>query len=173
MNTTNTSTPISTPTGTRDDRAVGRDTAVRLAEAGTAEWEDAVRLQRWATPGHADFYALAGEMVSTLYALEDLAQVLGRQVSGYGRGRRLYDDTRQVDPAERLQVAASALQELHLLASSAADRANRFWTAIGHIGVDLDAPQDATIETDTDEVGTGHVGTVRTPTGSRSAGGVR
>jgi hypothetical protein len=141
----------------------GRDSAVVRAELGSAGWEDAVRLQRWATPDHADFYALAGEIVSTLYALDDLAAVVHRQASRYGQGRRLYDDTRQVDPTERLQVAASALQELHLLASSAADRANRFWTAIGHIGVDLDAPQDATTETDTDQTGTG----------SRRSGGVR
>ena len=90
---------------------------MRRAEAGTGGWEDAVRLQRWATPDHADFYALAGEMVATLRALDDLARLLRRQVAGYARtqqdrGRRLYDDTRQVDPAERLQTAVIALEEL-------------------------------------------------------------
>jgi hypothetical protein len=88
----------------------GQDTAAGRAERGTAGWEDAVRLQRWATPDHADFYALAGEIVATLYALDDLGQVLGRQVAAYAqtaqeRGRVVYDDTRQVDPVERLQTA--------------------------------------------------------------------
>ena len=65
-------------------------------------WEDAVRLQRWATPDHADFYALAGEMVATLHALDDLAQVLRRQVAGYadpaGRAARSTTTPAQVDP---------------------------------------------------------------------------
>ena len=128
--------------GTDDTGGDGRDAeAVRRAEAGTGGWEDAVRLQRWATPDHADFYALAGEMVATLHALDDLAQLLRRQVAGYARtqqdrGRRLYDDTRQVDPAERLQTAVIALQELRSGASTAADWANTFWSAIGHIGTE-------------------------------------
>jgi hypothetical protein len=128
--------------GTDDTGGDGRDAAaVRRADAGTGGWEDAVRLQRWATPDHADFYALAGEMVATLRALDDLAQLLHRQVAGYARtqqdrGRWLYDDTREVDPAERLQTAVIALQELRSGASRAADRANTFWSAIGHIGTE-------------------------------------
>ena len=119
----------------------GQDTAAGRAERGTAGWEDAVRLQRWATPDHADFYALAGEIVATLYALDGLGQVLGRQVATYAqtaqeRGRVVYDDTRHVDPVERLQTAVITLGEMRSLASSSADRANRFWSAIGHIGVE-------------------------------------
>ena len=53
-----------------------------------AAWEDVVRLQRWAVADHADFYALAGLMVGTLYALEDLTGVLERQVAGYARRSR-------------------------------------------------------------------------------------
>ena len=111
--------------------------ALGRAEAGVSGWEDAVRLQRWATPDHADFYALAGEVVATLHALDDLAQVLRRQVAGYGTGRRVYDDTRgQVDPAARLAEAAVELGELIQHVQAAQSPANRFWSAMGHIGVE-------------------------------------
>ena len=140
MNTTSTSTHNSSCGG-------GPDTAVARAEAGTGGWEEAVRLQRWADPDHTDFYVLAGEMVATLQSLEDLAQVLGRQVAGYPhmqqeRGRRLYDDTRQVDPAERITDAVTALAALtgHLRAAQAP--ANRFFSAIGHIGLEDDDADD-------------------------------
>src|SRR5690349_16080750 len=107
MNTTGNSTHAGAHGGAGDSG--GADTAARRAETGTAAWEDAVRLQRWATPEHGDFYVLAGEVVATLAALDDLAQVLHRQVSGYGQSRRLYDDTRQVDPTARLADAALEL----------------------------------------------------------------
>jgi hypothetical protein len=120
---------------TRPDTAAGR------AERGTAGWEDAVRLQRWATPDHADFYAVAGEMVATLHALDDLARILRGQVGGYaaaqqGAGRVVYDDTRAVDPIGRLQVAVIQLEETASAVVTAADWANHFWSAIGHIGVE-------------------------------------
>jgi hypothetical protein len=133
--------PIAAPRATGSgDLPVGPE-AVARGEAGVAAWEDVVRLQRWAVADHADFYALAGLMVATLYAFEDLTGVLERQVAGYGQtqqaqGRQLYDDTRQVDPAERLQVAVTALQQVHRAVESAADWANRFWSAIGHIGAE-------------------------------------
>ena len=131
-----------------DDNTNGTDDtgqdaeAVQRADAGTGAWEDAVRLQRWATPDHADFYALAGEMVATLRAVDDLARLLHRQVAGYARtqqdrGQVVYDDTRQVDPAERLQTAVIALGELRSGAGTAADWANTFWSAIGHIGTEV------------------------------------
>jgi hypothetical protein len=119
-------------------RDVEPDTAVSRGEVGTAGWEDAVRLQRWATPDHADFYALAGEIVATLYALDDLTQVLHRQVSRYGQGRRLYDDTHQVDPGVRLEQAAAELAGLRQQLQAAQAPANRFWSVIGHIGVEPD-----------------------------------
>jgi hypothetical protein len=133
MNTTSNSTHASTGGNDRDGR---QDTAARHAETGTGAWEDAVRLQRWASPDHADFYALAGAIVATLQALDDLAQVLHRQVTGYGRGRRPYDDTHQIEPAARLADAAAELAGLvgHLQGVRAP--ANRFWSAIGHIGVE-------------------------------------
>jgi hypothetical protein len=114
----------------------GRDSAAVRAERGSAGWEDAVRLQRWATPNHADFYALAGEIVATLSALDDLADVVHHQVSRYGQGRRLYDDTRQVDPGVRLVEAAGELADLREQLQAAQAPANRFWSTVGHIGVE-------------------------------------
>ena len=120
---------------------IAPDTAAARAERGASAWQDAVRLQRWATPGHRDFSALGCELVATLYAVEDLAQVLHRQVGRYQRdqqqvGQVVYDDTREMDPAERLQVAAIALTELRSTAACAEFWANAFWSAIGHIGVE-------------------------------------
>ncbi len=117
------------------------DTAVDRAERGTSAWEDAVRLQRWATPEHGSFYGLAGEMVATLHAIDELAALLHRQVARYQRdqqqaGEVVYDDTREMDPAERLQVAAIALDEVRDMAASAEFWANAFWSAISHIGVE-------------------------------------
>ncbi len=110
--------------------------AVAAAERGTAHWVAAVRRQRLATPDHGDFYALAGEAVSTLRALHDLALVLRAQIESYSEGRQLYDDTRgAVAPAERLTVATDALG-MFMHALDMADRfGNEFWSAIGHIGV--------------------------------------
>jgi hypothetical protein len=116
--------------------------AGRRAETGTSGWEDAVRLQRWAAPDHADFYVLGGEIVSTLYALEDLARVLARQVDGYAdtqaqRRRVVYDDTRKKDPRRRLVEAVAELDVLvdHLWRAERA--ANAFWSQIGHVGTEL------------------------------------
>lgn len=134
---------------TTDDNTSG-DTAASRAEAGSTSWEDAVRLQRWATPAHADFYALAGEVVTTLHALDDLTVVLGRQVAGYAaandeRGQVVYDDTREIDPVERLGVAGVALEELRSMVVSAEAWANQFWSAIGHIGVEDPIDQDRVV----------------------------
>ncbi len=131
MNTTSNNTSCET----------GPDTAVDRAERGTSGWEDAVRLQRWATPNHPDFYALAGEMVATLGALDDLAQVLRRQVGDYARGHRLYDDTREVDPEERLADATAQLTELSTYLQTAQLPANSFWSTVGHIGVEFPDPE--------------------------------
>jgi hypothetical protein len=106
----------------------------RSASAAEA-WEDAVRLQRWASPDHADFYVLAGEVVRTVYALEDLTRVLGRQVAGYGRGRAVFDDSWQVEPAVRLADAVGELSRLGAALGMAERAGNAFWSAIGHIRV--------------------------------------
>ncbi len=115
--------------------------AAQRAEAGATAWRDAARLQLSATPDHADFYALAGEMVATLHALDDLVRVLRGQVAGYVQAQRLrdrtvYDDTRTVDPAERLEVAVVQLDEVTSATVTATNWVNLFWSAIGHIGVE-------------------------------------
>ncbi len=108
---------------------------VRAAD-GSEAWRDVVRQQRWATPNHSDIYAIASDIVTTLHALEELAGVLHRQVEGYGNGRNLYDDTRQVDPEVRLAWAAGELTQARQAVVAAAESANRFWSEIGHIGVE-------------------------------------
>lgn len=113
-----------------------RSPAVDLAAEGTDGWEQVVRHQRHAAPDHADFYALGGEIVTTLHALEDLTVILSGQVAGYAEGRRVYDDTRTVDPAARLGEATALLRDTRSGLRSAALAANRFWSAIGHIGVE-------------------------------------
>ena len=119
---------------------IEQDTAVGRAEAGASGWEDTVRLQRWAAPDHADFYALAGEIVATLHALEALARVMSRQVAGYANGRAVYDDTRQVDPTHRLIEAAADMDTLAEHLRSAERSANAFWSGIGHVGVEAGQP---------------------------------
>jgi len=124
-----------------NENSTHENPAAQRAEAGTTGWENAVRLQLRATPDHADFYALAGELVCTLRALDDLTRVLRRQVAGYAqgqrdRGRALYDDTREVDPVGRLQVASVQLEEFGSATVTAAEWANQFWSTIGHIGVE-------------------------------------
>jgi len=114
----------------------GRAPAVIAAERAAELWTDVVRLQRWTDPDHADIYAIACELVATLTALDDLASVLARQVSDYGKGRALYDDTRQIDPAERLAEAVKRLRSAQTDVRAAWVAANGFWSAIGHIGVE-------------------------------------
>lgn len=120
-------------TPTDDDRAP----AVARAEQATDGWEDVAHLQRWAGPDHADFYALAGELVRTLHAIEDLTQVLAAQVARYATGRTLYDDTRSVDPATRLADAVEQLRAARAGVAAAESRFNEFWSTIGHIGVEV------------------------------------
>ena len=118
----------------------GRAAAVIAAERGAELWTDVVRLQRWTDPDHTDVYAIACELVATLNAFDDLASVLARQVSGYGQGRALYDDTRQIDPVERLAKAVKQLRSAQAAIRTAGAAANGFWSAIGHIGVEEVAP---------------------------------
>ena len=108
----------------------------RRAEAGTAAWEDAVRLQRRATPDHADFYALAGELVRRC-ALDDLTRCCaGRspatpRPSGTGAARST------TTPARSTRRCGCPAVEASWTASAPPGRrarANPFWSAIGHIG---------------------------------------
>lgn len=114
-----------------------RSPAVVRAEAGARAWRAAVRHQRSAVPDHADFYALAADVCETLRALEDLAHVLAAQVHTYDQGRRLYDDSRQVDPRERLASASLSLVAVADMLIDAQVHANAFFSAIGHVGVEV------------------------------------
>ncbi len=114
-----------------------RPAALVRAEVATESWREAVRRQRSATLDHADFYALAGEIVTTLHALDDLAKLLGEQVVRYPQGRTLYDDTRNVDPLVRLDDVAAEIHSARVAIVTASQAANRFWSLIGHVGVEV------------------------------------
>lgn len=111
--------------------------AVAHAEAGAEAWRAAGRHQLRAEADHADFYALAGEVVTTLAALDDLLRVLRSQVAGYAEGRPVYDDTGQVSVVRRLQGAVSAIEAAQTRLAQAHEAVNEFWSAIGHIGVEV------------------------------------
>jgi hypothetical protein len=106
------------------------------AETAAQAWAEAVRAQRSAEPDHADFYAIGAELVATLHALQDMAALLRGQVAGYAHGRAIYDDSRTVDPVLRLAEAADLLAQLRDDLSPALQKANRYWSAISHIGVE-------------------------------------
>lgn len=126
--------------------------AVEAAEAGSGEWRSVVVQQRGAIPDHADFYALAGEMATTLQALDDVCGVLRRQVVvlrrqvvEYERGRAIYDDSRgtssPVAPQARLSAAHAELHYVRVSLQGAERHVQRFWSAIGHIGVEDDGSE--------------------------------
>jgi hypothetical protein len=119
-----------------------RPAAVRRAEQGQQGWQTAVEAQRAAVPRHSDFYELAALLAPTLYSLEDLANVLARQVAGYGAGRALFDDSGTVDPHVRLAQAAEELRGVRDALADAYARTQGFWSHIGHIGVEYPADED-------------------------------
>lgn len=108
--------------------------AVGWAADAAAGWRIAVHAQRTATPHHGDFHDLSEHVIGTLRALDALACVLLRQVIGYGDGRDVYDDAGAV-PHYRLRSAGLALAELRQHTAEAERAADRFGSAIGHIGV--------------------------------------
>ncbi|MCW2899252.1 MAG: hypothetical protein JWO67_1517 [Streptosporangiaceae bacterium] len=139
MNTTN------IPRGPRGDD--DRSHAVMRAQAGADAWREVIHAQRAAAADHGDFYALAGEMVETLRCLDSLASVLVGQVGSYragpggGPGREVYDDA-GANPAHRLRAAVLALVETRDELGQAERAANRFFSAISHIGVRFDGAGD-------------------------------
>jgi hypothetical protein len=68
--------------------------------------------------------------------VDDLFGILAEQVTGYPAGRRLYDDTGETDPTDRLRHAVAELDAARNALHSAQRAANAFWSAIGHIGVE-------------------------------------
>ena len=120
---------------THDDSS-GRSAAVAHAEIGGDSWRSVAHAQRSATPDHSDWYAITAELVDTLRCLAAVASVLAQQVDGYGRGRVLRDDA-GMDPAERLAQAGLLGTQLRVEIDRAERTANRFWSAIGHIAVEV------------------------------------
>jgi hypothetical protein len=108
---------------------------VATAERASSLWRLAVLGQQEAAAGQAEFYAVAGELVATLRALEALTSVLARQVAGYGRGRILRDDE-GLAPGVRLADAVVLLGYSGKSLAQAQAAANEFWSAIGHIAVE-------------------------------------
>lgn len=125
---------MSTPTMRDDD---GRPPAVRHAQLGEEAWRAVAAAQLTASPNHSDFYDLAGCLSPTLYTLMDLANVLAHQVAGYGQDRPVYDDTRTVDPQARLARAAAELRAMRDALATARGHAERFWSEIAHVGVEV------------------------------------
>lgn len=115
-----------------------RPPAVRAAETAANAWREAAVHEVNASLRHADFYGLAAELVTTLYSLDDLTVTLAAQVGRYGDGRRLFDDTRTVNPGDRLAEAVEQLRATRTSLVSASRSANEFWSALGHIGVEVD-----------------------------------
>jgi hypothetical protein len=123
---------------------------VAAAQTGARWWSTAATAQRMTRTealDHAGFYDLAAELVATLRSLEDLADTLAGQVAGYGTGRRLRDDT-GADPAARLGRAVAEATGLRINLAAAVADGERFWSAVGHIGLDL-PPDDAPLNSAT------------------------
>jgi hypothetical protein len=114
---------------------------VRHAEAGTAGWRSAARTIGAAQLDHGDMYELGGELSETLRAIEEVAGVLSQRVGSYHLGRDLRDDEDE-DPTVRLGLAADALGAAGIGFTEADDAVRRFWSAIGHIGVDTTSTED-------------------------------
>ena len=88
-------------------------------------------------PTTPTFYAIAGEMVDTLHALDDLAG--GARPAGRRLRQRPSPRRRPAghDPAERLAAACTGLRSCGPTSPTPSASANRFWSAIGHIGVEV------------------------------------
>jgi hypothetical protein len=110
--------------------------ALAQAEIGADAWRAPVRHQLRAPADHTDYYAPAGTAVLTLHALDDLSGILGTQVAEYATGRRVYDDTGEIDPLERLRQARAEIDATRDALHRAEHAANGFWSAIGHIGIE-------------------------------------
>lgn len=92
-------------------------------------------------PDHGQFYDYGRELVSMLTALNHLTDTLAEQIAGYGTQRLLRDDT-GTHPAVRLASAHGHLADLHASLTAAAGHANQFWSTIGHLDIDTEAPEE-------------------------------
>lgn len=111
-------------------RNAGR--AVKAATPGTDEWRAPVRVQQSVPVDHNDMYALAGLMVETLTALDDMAAILTWRAARYATRDDLSDDAGS-DPARRLRTAASQLDTVRTRLGPALAAVNAYHSTIGHI----------------------------------------
>lgn len=133
--------------------------AVTAGESGARWWATAAQVQReirTETLDHADFYDLAGELAATLRSLEDLADTLARQVGRYGSGRDLRDDA-GCNPRARLMRAVTEASSLRIDLAAAVGDSERFWSAIGHIGLELPPEEQGDEEEPADNASDGPV----------------
>lgn len=107
---------------------------VRHAEAGTAGWREAARAIQSERLDHDVMYQLGAQLSETLRAIETVARVLAGQVEAYPEGRRLRDDEGD-GPLLRLAEAGAALAWVRQGLSEADRAVQRYWSAIGHIGL--------------------------------------
>jgi len=114
----------------------GPAAAVQHATNGAGSWRSAAHAQQSATPDHSDWYAITGEITDTLRCLATLASVFAQQINAYGDGRVLRDDA-GADPAVRLVDARAFAYELRAHLDAADYVANRFWSEISHIAVEV------------------------------------
>lgn len=124
--------------------------AMRLA-CDAAEYATAAQSQQ-PEPDHDDFYAHGIALDGLLRELDGLAITLSDQVLSYGgrrilryRDRRVLRDDAGVDPADRLELAATHLVELHQALATAAYHATRYCSEIGHVDLAVDTeagPED-------------------------------
>ena len=117
---------------------------VTAAETGAQWWACAtasLHLRLRGSLSHADLHDLAGELVTTLQALEGLTSALARHTEAYAERGDLRDDE-DADPTARLELGVAEVREVGRLLGTALRPANAFWSAVGHIGLQLDPQHD-------------------------------
>lgn len=117
----------------------GRAGAPEAADAGTTAWRQVASRLRAADADHGDWYAVAGEMVATVRALEDVAAAVIGQVICYGHDHELRDDEGR-DPHERLADVVRGLRRFAEQLCDSEFDLHQAWSASGHIAVEDGAP---------------------------------
>lgn len=96
------------------------------------------RQQQDRDPSHEDFYAWGWALSDLTVRLQDVGQLLSRQVASYGERRILRDDE-GTDPHGRLLEACAHLDEMAAALGAAHNSAGLYFSAISHIGVEVQA----------------------------------
>lgn len=101
-----------------------------------------VRKQQQGDPSHEGFYTWGWALSELTANLQDVARLLGRQVSAYGSTRVLRDDEGS-DPYRRLTEARRHLDAVVAGLGAANDAARLYHSAVGHIAVEVDPEASA------------------------------